>query len=208
MYRQQRSWNRRHRERHDDRRDVREDINDKFAYVTSPSDPVDCDLQHRLPWRAAGARQRPVPVTRFRAIRNGVRASEALRLSVANGAAATLSVLSVNENNGAATTTVPTGAAVYYLAGSGGQISIRLPRFLGSWSVPTRSIRRTGRCRRCPARRLRRWRGREPRWIRREDSGRRERVAGALNVFAIDQTTARFSALPGRSSPRCRPPAV
>lgn len=172
---------------------------DKFAYVTNPGG-------QSIAIYAIGASGAPTPTGAAFAMTGSAPSAmvfEPLKrfAYVGNGATATLTVLAVNENNGALTVaaTVPTGVAVYELAMD------PVGRFLYASSpqgqqVRAYSINQTdGLLSEVPGMPFAL--GGVARELKVDPTGKFLYVAnetlGALNAFAIDQTTGALAALPG-----------
>ena len=171
---------------------------DRFAYVTNP-------VSQSIAIYSIGASGVPTPVSDAFAMTGSAPSGMVFEPSkrfayVANGATATLSVLAVNENNGALTVaaTVPTVSAVFELAMD------PVGRFLYASSpqgeVRAYSINQTnGLLSEVPG--ISFALGGAGRELKVDPTGKFLYVAnetlGALNAFAIDQTTGALSALPG-----------
>ncbi|MEJ1962109.1 MAG: beta-propeller fold lactonase family protein [Gammaproteobacteria bacterium] len=184
-----------------------EKTTDKFAYVTNP-------VSQSIAIYSIGASGVPTPVSDPFAMTGSAPSGMVFEPSkrfayVANGATATLSVLAVNENNGALTVaaTVPTVSGVFELAMD------PVGRFLYASSpqgeVRAYSINQTsGLLSEVPGMPLAL--GGAGRELKVNPTGKFLYVAnetlGALNAFAIDQTTGALSALPG--SPFAALPSV
>jgi 6-phosphogluconolactonase (cycloisomerase 2 family) len=180
---------------------------DKFAYVTNP-------VNQSISIYSIGASGVPAPVSAAFAMTGSAPSGMVFEPSkrfayVANGATATLSVLAVNDNNGALTlaATVPTVNGVFELAMD------PVGRFLYASSpqgeVRAYSINQTsGLLSDVPGMPF--TLGGAGRELKVDPTGKFLYVAnealGALTAFAIDQTTGALSALPG--SPFAALPSV
>jgi 6-phosphogluconolactonase len=184
-----------------------EKTTDKFAYVTNP-------VSQSIAIYSIGASGVPTPVSDAFAMAGSAPSGMVFEPSkrfayVANGATATLSVLSVNENNGALTlaATVPAVADVFELAMDPVGRFLYVSSLQGE--VRAYSINQTsGLLSAVPGMPFAL--GGAGRELKVDPTGKFLYVAnatlGVLNAFAIDQTTGALSALPG--SPFAALPSV